>query len=128
MIVAAAFGTWLITSAILSAVRSCRIRPSTGAYPRRGSTTVTWVLFCAAARLTSSRDARVSRRSGASIISSGMSCPNLIHFSCSCCARALSMTKWTARSVVGRRPRAYLMAASVARSTSSTKISTTRRL
>ena len=62
-----------------------------------------------------------------SIISSGMSWPYLTHCSRSFSAWALSMTKCTARIVVGRRPRAYLMAANVARSTSSTKISTTRR-
>ena len=63
-----------------------------------------------------------------SIISSGMSCPNRTQSSRSVSAWALSMTKWTARIEVGRRPRAYLIAANVARSTLSTKISTTRRL
>ena len=63
-----------------------------------------------------------------SIISSGMSCPNRTQFSRSFSAWALSMTKCTARIAVGRRPRAYLIAANVARSTLSTKMSTTRRL
>jgi len=76
----------------------------------------------------SSAAARVIRRSGVSIISSGISWPYCTQFSRSSSACAASMTKCTARMLVGRSPRAYRMAANVARSTLSTKISTTRRL
>jgi hypothetical protein len=128
MIVAAASGIRLTAAAILSAVRSCSSRPMSGEKPRRGSTTVTWVPGTSASRRTSSWAAWSSRRSGVSIISNGMSWPNRTHRSCSWLALAVSMTKWTARSEVGRRLRAYRSAASVARSMLSTSTSTTRRV
>ena len=106
MMVAAAFGMRLIAAAILSAVRSCSIRPRNAEKLRRGSTTVTWVPGCSASRWTSSWDACTSRRSGVSIISNGTSWPNRTHRSRSRSALALSMTKCTARSDVGRRLRA----------------------
>ncbi len=51
-----------------------------------------------------------------------------VHFSRSLSARTLSMTKCTARMLVGRRLRAYRSAARVARSKPSTKTKTVRRL
>ena len=104
--VAAAFGIRLTAAAILSAVRSCSIRPISGEKLRRGSTTVTWVPGCSASCRTNSWEACTSRRSGASIISNGMSWPNRTHRSRIRSALALSMTKCTARSDVGRRLRA----------------------
>ena len=125
--VAAALGTRLTTPAILSAVRSCSSRPSSGEKLRRGRITVTWVPGVAASWLTSSAAARVSLRSGASTNSSD----TLLSGSQACRSRSacsLSMTKCTARSVVGRRLLAYRSAAMVDRSKSSTNTMTTRRL
>ena len=82
---------------------------------------------CAASRLTSSAAALVSRRSGASMKSSTTFRSPRSHSSRSWSAWAVSMTKCTARKVVGRRLLAYLSAASVARSKLSTSTYTVRR-
>jgi hypothetical protein len=103
MMVAAASGMLLTTAAILSAVRSCSSRPSSGEKLRRGRITVTCVPGTWACSQTRSAEARVSRRSGQSTRSSGTSSTRLTHLSRSLFARVVSMTKWTARSVVGRR-------------------------
>jgi hypothetical protein len=101
--VAAASGMLLTTAAILSAVRSCSSRPRSGEKLRRGRITVTCVPGTWACSQISSSVARSSLRSGQLIRSSGTSSTRLIHLSRSLSARAVSMTKWTARSEVGRR-------------------------
>ena len=68
--VAAALGTRLTTPAILSAVRSCSSRPSSGEKLRLGKIAVTCVPGVSASRLTSSTAARFSLRSGQSMNSS----------------------------------------------------------
>ncbi|HEX4830233.1 MAG TPA: hypothetical protein VH478_03965 [Trebonia sp.] len=105
-IVAAQSRTRLTTAESWSAVRSCSRRPSSGEKDRRGSTTVTCVPGGSASVTASSAAARVTRRSGVSIISSGTSSPCCAHFSRSLSACAASTTKWTARKLVGRSPRA----------------------
>ena len=83
---------------------------------------------CAASALTSSAAARVILRSAQSMKSSTTSMPARVHSSRRLSAWAVSMTKWTARRVVGRRLRAYRSAAIVARSKLSTKTNTVRRV
>ena len=102
MMVAAALGTRLTTPAILSAVRSCSSRPSSGEKLRRGRIAVTWVPGVAASWVTSSAAARVRRRSGVSTNSSD-TLRSGSHAVRSRSACSVSMTKWTARSTVGRR-------------------------
>ncbi len=100
--VAAALGTRLTTPAILSAVRSCSSRPSSGEKLRRGRIAVTWVPGASASWLTSSAAHRVSLRSGQSTNSSDtLRSGSQAARSRSACS--LSMTKCTARSIVGRR-------------------------
>ena len=124
--VAAAFGTRLTTPAILSAVRSCSSRPSSEKL-RRGRIAVTCVPGAFASWLTRSAAHRVSLRSGQSMKSSEtLRSGSQAARSRSACS--LSMTKCTARTVVGRRLLAYRSAARVARSKSSTKTMTTRRV
>ena len=123
--VAAAFGTRLTTPAILSAVRSCS-SVARSEKLRLGKIAVTCVPVCSASRLTSSAAHLVSLRSGQSMNSSD-TLRSGSQAARSFSAFSLSMTKCTARTVVGRRLFAYRSAARVARSKSSTKTMTTRR-
>jgi hypothetical protein len=126
MMVAAAFGTRLTTPAILSAVRSCRSRPSSEKL-RRGKIAVTCVPGVSASWLTRSAAALVSLRSGQSMNSSDtLRSGSQAARSRSACS--VSMTKCTARTVVGRMLFAYRSAAMVDRSKSSTKTMTTLRV
>ena len=124
--VAAASGTRLTTPAILSAVRSCRSLPSSEKL-RLGKIAVTCVPGVSASWQTRSTAALVSRRSGQSMNSSD-TLRSGSHATRSRSACSVSMTKCTARTVVGRMLLAYRSAAMVDRSKSSTKTMTTRRV
>ena len=73
MMVAAELGTRLTTAAILSAVRSCSSRPSSGEKLRRGSTTVTCVPLLFRLAAASSTAARAA--AGLGCRSSPAACP-----------------------------------------------------
>ena len=90
--VAAALGTRLTTPAILSAVRSCSSRPSSGEKLRLGKIAVTCVPGVSASRLTSSAAARFSLRSGQSMNSSD-TLRSGSQATRSCSAFSVSMTK-----------------------------------
>ena len=110
MIVIATLGTRLTTPAILSAVRPCSSPPGGGEKLRPGKITVTWAPGDSASRRTRSLAHRVSPRSGQSTNSSGTPrSGGQAARSRSACW--LSMTKCTARNVVGRRRLAYRSAA-----------------
>src|SRR5262249_23236110 len=126
-IVAAACGMRDTAAAILSAVRSCSSLPTTAEYVRRGRIAVTPTPGSSASALTSSAAHLASRRSGQSTKSSTMPVFARTQSRRRVSAWALSITKCTACSEVGRRLRAYRSPAIVARSKLSTNTKTVRR-